>query len=73
MQFIDLSLAQARVLDMYKAVIEKQKRPPTYREAAVLLKVSKTAVVKAVNRLEKKGYIVRRPGVRNVVLTDKAQ
>ena len=74
MQFIDLSLAQARVLAVYRTVIEKEKRPPTFKEAANLLKVSKMAVVKTVNRLEKRrATCSAAPGVGNVVLTDKAR
>lgn len=72
MQHIDLSLAQIRVLDVYRDVIQSEQRPPTYAEVARRLSVTVNAIWKAVRILEKKGYLVRRPGVRNVVLTDKA-
>jgi DNA-binding MarR family transcriptional regulator len=68
-----LSAKQAEVLDVYRRLIDRDKRPPTFQEAAFMLRVTRNAVVKAVRILERKGYLVRRPGVRNVVLTDKAQ
>lgn len=67
-----LSSKQAEVLDIYRRLIERDKRPPTLKEAAFMLRVAPNAVLKAVRILERKGYLIRRPGARNVVLTDKA-
>jgi DNA-binding MarR family transcriptional regulator len=72
-EHMDLSVSQQRVLSAYKDITEKERRPPTYREVAEEVGVTRTAIVKAVSILERKGYIVRRPGQRNIVLTDKAQ
>ena len=68
----DLTPKQSHVLDVYRRLTEKDHRPPSYEEAAISLGVTRNAVLKAVRILERKGYLRRRPGVRNVVLTDKA-
>ncbi len=72
MTYLDISQAQERVLESIKSFIDKNRKAPTYPEVALELGITSKAVGFHVKLLEDKGYLVRRPGIRNISLTDKA-
>ncbi|MGE0536670.1 MAG: LexA family protein [Pirellulales bacterium] len=72
MTYLDISPAQERVLVEIKKFTEKNRQSPTYPEVAAELGITSKAVAFHVGLLEKKGYLVRRPGIRNISLSDKA-
>jgi len=72
MTFNDISSAQERVLIAYKTLSEKHRECPTASEVAAHLGTTTRSVFFHLALLEKKGYVIRRPGRRNIVLTEKA-
>ena len=73
MQLLDISIAQQKVLDYYRAYIKENGQSPTLADATAALDVNHGTIAFHLKKLEDAGYIRRRPGMRNVVLTEKAQ
>jgi SOS-response transcriptional repressor LexA len=70
-----LTARQSQVLDLVKERLERDGHPPTMRELASALGLASTGgVVSALNSLEKKGFIKRRPGsARSISLTRRGR
>ena len=65
---------QDAVLRVIRRAIEREGVPPTLRETAQAMKLDPKSVAQHIDRLERKGYIRRRPGQsRNVRLTEKGR
>ena|SRR5581483_4998825 len=73
MAFKDISTAQEKILIAYKTLTQKLKECPTASEVAEHLGITTRAVFTHLEALEDAGYVIRRPGRRNIILTDKAK
>lgn len=72
MQYTDITATQERVLRAYAAYIAKNGYAPMLKEIGKELGMVPSTVSVHVAALIKQGYITRRRGNRNVMLTEKA-
>ena len=68
-----LTPAQAETLGALKALLSLEAIPPSLQELADALKVTRATVRVSLERLERKGYIKRKPGqFRSITILERA-
>ncbi len=71
-QLKDISATEERVLRFYTQYIAEHGIAPMLKEVGSVLKMHPSTVSSHVSSLIEHGYFTRRPGNRNVILTEKA-